>query len=542
VGSNNSGKSNIVRALSIFFDPYYQIKDDDFHAGVNSQTVILKAAISINGRRERRVVNEYHITRLMTNDNKFKLERRQHIGEKAKYFDLGKTGKKRLIEGQELFDMGRFFRKYFLFMDVLSSEYLDFEHLEKVKSHVHVNKSSKYIKDKFCREIEPAFQHIDAYIKPIFKTTLSKFSKHLGIPADGFSFRVIPDHAQMFSNIRLQINQGDLDSSLINKGQGFKNISAFILSGVFDTASKHVVVLEEPEIHLHPSLIRRLVNSIISTASSTASTKQFFITTHNSNVIDSIDPKFLKRVVMNDGKTCLISPKLKEDMIYDFYKHIYGNHSECLLSRRVVIAEGVSEVRSLPGLSEKVTLKNGRLASLDINEIQIVQVEGSNFHGPIRFLEEFGIDWLILGDEDKWPKEYLTTIKKLNMNIKHPRMYRFLQAKIGEARKPTEEIRRVLYEYFRIICLPKKYENLLVTDENVDKISQLLKTYFKQRYNTIRKQYKLLSELDICRKVMIKDKPQWAIILAKKLDTSAIPEGIKKLLDLIVNRPKTGSL
>lgn len=540
VGSNNSGKSNIVRALKLFFSPHYDIKHSALHSDLRSQTVMLSMTISITERKERGALNFYQLAKLLRND-KLKIERRQHLGEKAKYYDLGRPNKKRILKGQEFYNLNRFFRKYFLFMDIINSETLDFEHLEKIISYIHVKKTSEYMKSKFEKEIEPAFQHIDSHIRPIFDSSLDKFSKYLGIPKKNLNFKLVPDHAQMFSNIRLNMDQGDLNTSLINKGQGIKNMSAFILSGMFDFARKHLIVLEEPEIHLHPSLTRRLMESI----KNMPKYKQFFITTHCSNVINSLDPQHLKRVVMEKGKTQIIAPKLKDDMVYDFYKHIYGNHAECLLSKRVVIVEGDTEVRSLPDLSEKVffTKHNNKIsASLNSNEIQIVQVHGGHFHGPIKFLEAFGIDWLILGDADKWPREYLSTIKALKMNKAHPRKYRYLELKASEGSNLTIEIRKTLYEYFRIICLPQKYEDILVTDANANKVSQLLQKYLSRRYKDVFKHNKTLTKLEICKKVMKKDKPQWAIVLAKKLDSNAIPERIAKLLDLIVNRPKTGAM
>jgi predicted ATP-dependent endonuclease of OLD family len=542
VGPNNSGKSNIVRAMKLFFSPRDNIKHSELHADVRTQTVMLSMTISITERRERGALHFYKLTTLLRND-KLKIERRQHLGEKAKYYDLGRPNKKRILNDQEVYNLSRFFRKYFLFMDILNSETLDFEHLEKSISHIYLKKTSEYMINKFKKEIEPAFKRIDHHIRPFFDAPLDKFSKYLSLPKKNLHFKIVPDHEQMFKNIRLEMEQGDLDASLSNKGQGFKNMSAFILSGMFDVTRKHLIVLEEPEIHLHPSLTRRLMESI----KNTPKYKQFFITTHSSNIINSLDPQHIKRVVMEEGKTKIITPKLKDEMVYDFYKYIYGNHAECLLSKRVVIVEGDTETRSLPGLSEKIFFTKGSSeisASLNSNEIQIVQVHGSNFHGPIKFLEAFEIDWLILGDADKWPTEYMATIKALRMNKAHPRKYRDLESKGKSGPTKTEwtEIRKTLYEYFNIISLPRVYEDILVTDENVNKVSQLLLKYLPRRYKDVLKHNKTLTKLDLCKEVMKRDKPQWAIVLGKQLGSSAIPKEITKLLDLIVNRPKKGAM
>jgi len=540
VGANNSGKSNIVRALKLFFDIRYEITSDEIYTGTRSQTIVLRIVISIEERKERASLQAFKIAQLSRNDF-LKIERRQHLGEKPKYYDISKPPKKRKIKDQELYNMGRFFRKHFLFMDVLSSEELDFEHLEKSISYIQERKTSEYVKRKFKSEIQPAFRNFNKYIKRFFESSLDKFSRSFELTKQDLSIGIFPEPEKMFSNIRMQLNQGDLNPFLINKGQGIKNISAFILSGVFDNKRSHLVVLEEPEIHLHPSLLRKLIDSI----KNMPGYKQFFITTHSCDIIDGFEPKYLKRVVMRNGKTHVIAPKLKDNLIYNFYKHIYGNYSECFLSKRVLIAEGESEVRLLPGLSDKVFLGlsgSKKPASLDVNEIQIVQVGGGNFHGPVGILDAFEIDWLILGDADKWPIGFLNTIKALKLYKAHPRKYRILERKASEQSKLTEEIRNILYEYFRIICLPERLEDLLVSDENARQILNILKIYLSGRYKYIIKQKKFQTDIEICKEIMKKDKPQWSIILAKKLDASLIPQGIKKLLELIVNRPKSGTI
>ena len=538
VGANNSGKSNIVRALKLFFDVHAEIVENDLYTAIRTQTVNLNAVISVNTKKERRFLISNNLEKLLK-QNKMKIKREQHLGEKAKYYDIGKPKTKRLIKNQELYNLKRFFQKYFTFMDVISSENLDFNHLEKVLSHIPRIKISEYVKDQFEKKIESAFNSINNRINALFVTSASKFAQHLGVPEKDIAFEIVPDHTQMLSNIRLQIKQGDLNASLMNKGQGVKNISALILAGVFDAHRNHIVVLEEPEIHLHPSLTRSLMDSI----NSAHHHKQFFITTHSSTIIDSVAPNNIQRVVMKNGKTEVIAPSPNDKMEYNFYKYIHSRHSECLLSKRVVITEGDTEIRAIPDLSRKVKLRRGNLertASLDIEGIQLVQVNGGNFHNPIKFLQSYKIDWLILGDDDKWPREYLATIKALNLHKKHPRKFIFLKKKAEQKILATEEIRKILYEYFQIICLPRKFEDLLVTNNNVQKVSQLLQTYLSDRYKNCVRHNNGKSQLEICRMVMKNDKPQWAIILARKLDKNSIPDEITQLLNLIVNRPKTG--
>jgi len=45
-GENNAGKSNILRALDIFFNTHKEIVDDDFHYDVTPKLMVMKVGLS----------------------------------------------------------------------------------------------------------------------------------------------------------------------------------------------------------------------------------------------------------------------------------------------------------------------------------------------------------------------------------------------------------------------------------------------------------------------------------------------------------------
>ncbi|HAD81878.1 MAG: hypothetical protein A2509_11620 [Candidatus Edwardsbacteria bacterium RIFOXYD12_FULL_50_11] len=539
VGPNNAGKTNILSAIKLFFTTKAQTDLNDAHAKIQSSTILLRAIIQISGKLDKRDMAKYNLLFLVNNDL-MTIERKHKTNEAAKYYYI--QGKNRtLLKQNQLYYLQGLFRKHFIFIDLANDEHIDYNNLESIVGYVIKNKFSDYQEKQINDKTEAALKNLNAKIDGLYGPIKQRFLDNFSLSKKDISFKLDIDAKKLISFVKLYINQGDPVHHLQSKGHGIKNIAAYIFLGLFKYHSPSIIVIEEPESHLHPSYLRPFIQSLLSLSTQ----KQIILTTHSCNVVDVIEPMNIYRVFQENGYTKISKPKITKKDVYDFYKYIYNKNAECLFAKRVIIVEGISDSRILSNLSNKIISKvnkNKINLSFDQNDIQVIEVTGGNFHGPISLLDAFNIGWMIVGDDDKWPKDFMRTIDALKLNKKHPIKYKYL-TKMQLASIPiNNDIRKVLYEHFKIISVPTDIEKLILNKANAPIIKSILKKYLPDRYKEKKKGGGGNNDLKLCYEIMKKHKPEWSIILSKELPTISISQGIIELIKLIVLKPAHGCI
>ena len=97
----------------------------------------------------------------------------------------------------------------------------------------------------------------------------------------GRQFRTRMQRGSSTFNIDAIPNSRDAPSSIVNDGFGVNQVAYMLTVALYDKAK--VVLVEEPEIHLHPSMVRKLVHALVDIA--LVKEKRFVISTHSETFV-----------------------------------------------------------------------------------------------------------------------------------------------------------------------------------------------------------------------------------------------------------------
>ena len=210
----------------------------------------------------------------------------------------------------------------------------------------------------------------------------------------------------IINSLKLYISQKDIKIPINYNGLGYNNliyISLILSISDFKTNFKKfgpnavvypILLIEEPEAHLHPALQYKLLKYILNR--SKTKNRQIFITTHSTQVTSAVDLDYIicfttskdkKIKIAYPGKTYgkdLNSQKSKRYV----ERYLDATKSNMLFSKGVIFVEGISELILTPCFAQYVTRDKTQNILID-KHIAVISVEGSNFK---HFLPLFGSD------------------------------------------------------------------------------------------------------------------------------------------------------
>jgi putative ATP-dependent endonuclease of OLD family len=145
-----------------------------------------------------------------------------------------------------------------------------------------------------------------------------------------------------------------------------------LLSYIADLKKDNVIfAMEEPEIALPPHTQRRIVNYLL-----TEST-QCFVTSHSPYVIESFKPNQIKILRKNDeNKLSVTQVSLSGGLkAKSYYKNLRRIYAEAMLSKLVIVGEGITEVSVLNHVAERMEEENPSLLPLDLAGVTILSAD-----------------------------------------------------------------------------------------------------------------------------------------------------------------------
>ncbi|MDD5039824.1 MAG: AAA family ATPase [Patescibacteria group bacterium] len=199
------------------------------------------------------------------------------------------------------------------------------------------------------------------------------------------------------------ISEANLNNAFERFGAGFQHVFSILLYLFHPEYT--ILLLEEPEIHLHPSLIRKLLYIF----ENRNLDNQIFLTTHSPLFIHPQNIHRIFRVTKFDNSTFVHSPRLAGIQLNypRLLQELNADNCEMLFADAVLLVEGPSDHILMRGLINRFYKGT--------KDIKVIQVYGkSNIDIYADLLNVFNIPYIAMLDRDAL---YDTGIKIIQREI-----------------------------------------------------------------------------------------------------------------------------
>jgi putative ATP-dependent endonuclease of OLD family len=184
-----------------------------------------------------------------------------------------------------------------------------------------------------------------------------------------------------------------------------------LLTFIADLKKDNVIfAMEEPEIALPPYTQRRITNYLIK------ETSQCFITSHSPYVIERFEPDGIVKLNRdNHGSLTGTAVKLPTGMKVKTYRHNFRRAlAEAMLSRAVIVGEGITEQDALLAAAEMIESNCPNLYPLDVAGVCVMNAEGDgNLEKMGAFFKQIEIPAFAFFDRKERTDEEVTALRSV---------------------------------------------------------------------------------------------------------------------------------
>lgn len=194
---------------------------------------------------------------------------------------------------------------------------------------------------------------------------------------------------------------------LHRQGEGAQSLAVLFLFDAFlrrrlkkeGGAAEPIIVLEEPEAHLHPAA-SRLIMEVVQRLPG-----QKIVSTHSGDLIGGIDSRSVRRLAYRDGEVRVYRTNfdsMDEKDVRTFRRKIRQGRGDLLFARCWLMYEGETEAVLFHGVAEALGL------DLDRHGVATLQCSEVSPSALFRIANQFGIPWYLVYDGDRGRGKYET--------------------------------------------------------------------------------------------------------------------------------------
>lgn len=431
IGQNNSGKSNLLRAIDIALGSYREISESDVfiseeerltHDKMAIIDIILKP-INSDGIVEKvfsdfwtSVFTDAWITTDETNGDfvairtsiQFDLRKNDYILIKKPIVEWNDSINSAVVGSKKNFgnDM----------VDSITSFYMNahrdaVDDIRNRKSYFGRATSQNDLSDELVNELETQLNGINTEIIsniPALQHTnrrMSSIGNTMGASASSVEIEPL---ARKISDLHkgMDIVYKDGASakfSISQHGMGTRSWISFLTLGAYvdwymekikeddDEAENYVMLtMEEPEAHLHPQAQRQLYSQI------EGFNGQKIISTHSPSVVAQADIGDIIYIEKTNGKTQAThfdKERYAPEELNRIQREVINTRGELLFSNAIILCEGITEEQALP-----IFFKEYFGIESICCGINIIGIGGQNYKTFLNLIKDLRIPWFIFSD------------------------------------------------------------------------------------------------------------------------------------------------